>query len=338
MAVTIKDVAAKAGVSPSTVSRVCNDHPSISRETREKVRRAMAALHYEPVPAVPQTPPGIKLIGTILPPSNRLTSENPFYLQTLWGISQFCSQRGYAATILTGEDEEEILRGLQTLHQSGQLEGVIMLYSKAEDRIVDCLCESGLLYVLIGKPDQLAGQTICIDNDNLLAGREAADYLYSLGHRKIAYVGCDSAYLYAADRKSGWQLSMLQNGLPVRPEYCLEAAPASTEATPAIRAFLEQPDPPTAVVVSDDILAVTLERTCIQMGLAVPRDLSVISFNNSPFAQLTSFQLTSVDINSFQLGFEAASQLINHVENPNLLATKIIVPHYIVERESCRRL
>lgn len=341
MAVTIKDVAAKAGVSPSTVSRVCNDNPSISRETREKVRRAMAALHYEPVPAAPQspqTPPGIRLIGTILPPSNRLTSENPFYLQTLWGVSQFCSQRGYAAAILTGEDEGEILQGLQSLHRSSQLEGVIMLYSKAGDRIVDYLCESGLLYVLIGKPDQLAGQTICIDNDNLLAGREAADYLYGLGHRKIAYVGCDSAYLYAADRKSGWQLSMLQNGLPVRPEYCLEVEAVPTEATAAIRAFLKQPDPPTAVVVSDDILAVTLERSCIQLGLNVPRDLSIISFNNSPFSQLTSFQLTSVDINSFQLGFEAASQLINHVENPNLLATKIIVPHYIVERESCRRL
>ena len=64
----------------------------------------------------------------------------------------------------------------------------------------------------------------------------------------------------------------------------------------------------------------------------------MVSFNNSPFAQLTSFQLTSVDINSFQLGFEAASQLINHVENPNLRAAKIIVPHFIVERNSCRRI
>ena len=107
---------------------------------------------------------------------------------------------------------------------------------------------------------------------------------------------------------------------------------------PVLRELLERKDRPTAVVASDDILAVLLERTCMQIGLSVPEDISIISFNNSPFAQLTSFQLTSVDINSFQLGVEAAAQLINHAEDPNLLATKIIIPHHIVERNSCRRL
>ena len=65
--------------------------------------------------------------------------------------------------------------------------------------------------------------------------------------------------------------------------------------------------------------------------------MSIISFNDSLFAKLTHPPLTSVDVNSFQLGIEAASQLINHIENPNLMATKIIVPHSIVKRESCKR-
>lgn len=221
------------------------------------------------------------------------------------------------------------------MNQGGYLEGVVLLYSKAEDHIVDYLCDAGLLYVVIGKPDQLANETICVDNDNLLAGREATDYLYNLGHRRIAYLGCDSMFFYSADRKSGYQLSMLQHGLPVLPGCCVELAGVSSDAA-ALQALLEQEERPTAVVVSDDILASALERACIRMGLSIPEDLSIISFNNSPFAQFTASQLTSVDVNSSQLGFEAASQLINHVENPNLLATKIIVPHYIVERSSCR--
>ncbi|MCI8399327.1 MAG: LacI family transcriptional regulator [Oscillibacter sp.] len=335
MAVTIRDVAALAGVSPSTVSRVCNDSPSISRETKEKVRKAMAQLSYEPAP-----PSGgaakTRFIGVILPPSPQLAYENPFFLETLRGISQFCNQRQYAPVVITGRDEEEILAVLRGMSQDGCLEGAVLMYSKAEDHIVDCLCDAGLLYVLIGKPSQLASQTVCVDNDNLLAGREATDYLYSLGHRRIAYLGCDSVFFFSADRKSGYQLSMLQHGLPVLPGCCVEVEALSD--TTALRALLEQEERPTAVVAGDDILAVALERTCIQMGLSVPEDVSIISFNNSPFAQFTSFQLTSVDVNSFQLGFEAASQLINHVENPNLLATKIIVPHYIVERNSCRRL
>lgn len=338
MAVTIKDVAALAGVSPSTVSRVCNDNPSISKDTKKRVRQAMAQLSYEPavsanIPASPQT----RQIGIVLPPSP-LAYENPFYLETIRGISRLCNQRQYAAAIVTGQDDGEILRALQNLMQGGQLEGVVLLYAKSEDKIVDYLCEIGLLYVMIGKADQLPGQTICIDNDNLLAGREATDYLYNLGHRKIAYLGCDTVFLYSADRKSGYQLSLLQHGLPVMPEYCMEVAGLLSSDFPALRELLEREDRPTAVVASDDILGVLLERTCMQMGLSVPEDISIISFNNSPFAQFTSFQLTSVDVNSFQLGFEAASQLISHVEDPNLLATKIIIPHHIVERSSCRRL
>lgn len=338
MAITIKDVAALAGVSPSTVSRVCNDNPSISKETKEKVRQAMAELHYElPMPANAPAGQGPCFLGILLPPSARSTYENPFYLETLRGIGRFCNQRQYISAVITGQDEEEVLRVLQNMNRGGQMVGVILLYSKMENHIVDYLCETGSLYVIIGKPDQLAGQTICIDNDNLLAGREATEYLYELGHRRIAYLGYDDAFFFSADRKSGYQLAMLQHGLPVRPEDCVEITEYPADGAGLIRTLLEQEDRPTAVVVSDDILAAALERVCMQMGWSIPEDLSIISFNNSPFAQFTSLQLTSVDVNSFQLGFEAASQLINHVENPNLLATKIIVPHRIVERSSCRK-
>ena len=113
MAVTIKEVAALAGVSPSTVSRTCKDNPSISEETKEKVRRAMAQLGYEPGPpsqnGTPQ-PPNARTIGIILPPSQKETYENSFYLETIRGISQFCSNRQYINTVITGQDEDELLK------------------------------------------------------------------------------------------------------------------------------------------------------------------------------------------------------------------------------------
>ena len=95
---------------------------------------------------------------------------------------------------------------------------------------------------------------------------------------------------------------------------------------------------PTAVLVSDDILALSLERICMEANISIPEDLSILSFNNSLFARLTSPQLTSIDINSGQLGMEAATQMISHIENPSLPATKIIVPHQLIERDSCRRI
>lgn len=339
MAVTVKDVAKRAGVSPSTVSRVCNNNPSISKETRERVLQAIAELGYE-LPAAPEVPAvqPIKSIGVVLPPSDREAYENTFYLKALRGISQVCNRLQVASTVVTGKDYDEMLHSIQNLHRSGSVDGFIMLYSKRNDIVVDYLCDNGILYVVVGKPNELANQTFCIDNDNLLAGREATDYLYDLGHRRIGYIGSKTDSLYAADRRAGHQLSLLLHDLPVRPEFCVELAHVNSSETQTLRTLLCREDRPTAFVVSDDMLALALERVCVQMQLRIPEDVSIIAFNNSLYSQLASPQLTVVDINSYQLGQEAANQIIKHAENPNLMATKIIVPHTIVERDSCKRI
>lgn len=339
MAVTVKDVAKHAGVSPSTVSRVCNNNPAISKETRDRVLQAIEELGYE-LSATQETPTArtIKNIGIVLPPSDREAYENSFYLKAIRGISQICNQRQVASTIVTGKDYEEILQSIRTLHRSNSVDGFIMLYSRKDDIVVNYLCEQGLLYVVVGKPDELASQTICIDNDNLLAGREAADYLYNLGHRRIGYIGSINDFMYASDRRAGYQLSLMLHNLPVRQDYCVEMESVNATQSDDLNKMLSMADRPTAFVVSDDMLALALERCCVQMGLSIPNDVSIIAFNNSLYAQLASPQLTAVDINSYQLGQEAAAQIINHAENPNLSATKIVIPHRIVERDSCIKL
>lgn len=339
MAVTIRDVAALAGVSPSTVSRTCKDHRSISEETKIRVRRAMDQLGYEY--SAPQEVSNIqtsRTIGIILPPSTRQTYENPFYLEAIRGISQFCNGHKYISTIITGQNSEEVMEAIQTMVSGNHVDGFIVLYSKEDDAIVDYLYSEGFTYVLIGKAKQFVNQTIYIDNDNILAGKEATEYLISLGHKKIAYLGSESIMVFSSDRKTGYQMALLQNDLPVDKKYCVEVDHVFMDECEHLLEMLKSEDRPTAMVVSDDILAVSLERVCNQCGLSIPEDLSIISFNDSLFAKLTSPQLTSVDVNSFQLGIEAASQLINHVENPNLLATKIIVPHRIVKRDSCKEI
>lgn len=341
MAVTLKEVAALAGVSPSTVSRTCKNNPSISEETKEKVRRAMAQLGYETgLSALSGTNSGfnVRNVGIILPPSQKETYENAFYLEAIRGISQYCNHRHYMNPIITGQDEGELLKVIQDFSRCGQVDSYIILYSKQQDPVIDYLYNEGFLYVLIGKAYQYPNQTIYIDNDNLLAGQEATEYLYQLGHRKIAYVGSDSSLMFSADRKAGYQLALSLHGLPKRREYCLEIPSITKDTSALLSSLLESHDRPTAMVVSDDILAVALERVCLKAGLSIPKDLSIISFNNSLMARLTWPPLTSIDVNSYQLGIEAASQIINHIENPNLLATKIIVPHHLIERDSCRAI
>ena len=335
MSVTLKDVAALAGVSPSTASRVCKNNPSISRETKEKVRKAMEELGYEPNFQINSDTNSTKTIGIILPPSPMESFENPFHLEIIRGVSQFCNQHHYMNTIITGQDETEIINALDIIVKSSHVDGFIVTYSKQEDPVIDYLYNEGLLYAIIGKAHRFANQTVYIDNDNVLAAMEATEYLIHLGHRNIAYLGTDSSHMFSADRKSGYQLALLNHGLPFNPNRIIELPFIPKEHSNAVYELLNQPERPTAILVSDDIFAVALERACNEMGISIPEDLSILSFNNSLFAKLTSPQLTSIDINSVQLGIEAASQVINHIENPNLLATKIIVPHKLIERNSC---
>ena len=338
MAVTIKDVAALAGVSTSTVSRVCNNNPAISKDTADRVRKAMAELGYEvSSPAESIAPQPIKMIGIILPPSENDAFENNFFLKAIRGISQICNQRQTASTIVTGKDYDELLQSVKTLHRSGRIDGFILLYSMKNDVVTDYLCENGILYVMVGKPQDPASTTPCIDNDNLLAGRDAADYLYNLGHRRIGFLGKSKDHLYAADRQAGWQLSMILHGLNPRPEDCIEMEHVYSDDGP-LRQLLSREDRPTAFMVSDDLLGLVLERACAATGLSIPKDVSIIAFNNSLYSQLASPQLTTVAINAYQLGQEAAVQIISYLEDPNLRTTRIIVPHNIVERDSCARI
>ena len=260
MPVTIKDVAALAGVSPSTVSRTCKDHPSISRQTKEKVRRAMAQLGYEPnFQASNLASQNSRTIGIILPVSEQEAYQNSFYLETIRGISQLCNQKQYINTVITGENEEEILDGIRAMARSGQAEGFIVLYSRKHDPIVEYLCEEGLLYVLIGKAYHNANQTIYVDNDNVLAGREAASYLIEMGHRRIAYISADNTLLFAEDRKTGYAAALLEHQLPIRPEYCIEMNCRPEQRKRCSGKLLSSPDRPTAILVSDDILAMFVQ-------------------------------------------------------------------------------
>ena len=335
MAVTIKDVAAAAGVSPSTVSRTCKDSPSISRDTKERVRRIMAQLGYEPNLEVEPVEAFSKTIGIILPSSQRDVYENAFHLEIIRGIGQFCNQRRYVNTVITGQDDAEVLDAIQSMVANAQADGFILLYSKMDCPVAAYLRSEGLLHVIVGKAVQSANQTIYIDNDNALAGEEATDHLYEMGHRRIAYFGVNNAMLFSAERKRGYQMSLLKHGITPREEDCVEINTLNDAYEERLKDLLTAPDHPTARLGSDDILAVVLEQFCGKLGLHIPKDLSIVSFNNSLFSRITSPQLTTVDVNPYQLGMEAPNQTINHIENPNLLATKIIVPHRLIPRESC---
>lgn len=332
---TIKDVAKLAGVSPSTVSRTCRDHPSISEQTKAKVRKAMAELGYEPNIQKNTLENNIlKNIGVVFPISMKDVYENSFYLEILRGIGQICNKKNYTVTIITGETETELMNCIK----NSNVDGFIFLYSNVDDSIINYMYDEKLLFVLIGKATKMINDTIYVDNDNIQAGKDACQYLINLGHKKIGYIGTDKTKVFSNDRKSGYMIALAENNIPFNDSYCIEMPYIPNAEEEKIKEFLSKEDRPTAIIVYDDMLAVAIQRTIISLGLEIPKDLSIIGFNNSIFSRIINPPLTSIDTNSYQLGIESASQLINHIEEPDLFATKIIVPYYIIERESCKKI
>ena len=330
MKVTIKDIAKAAGVSPSTVSRTLNNHYSISEETKAKIRTIMDEMGY----VTNKAPENVKTIGVVFPKSESYTYENPFYLETLRGISLICNQRHYIMTIVTGDDDKELLASIRNTNA----DGYIFLYSDLDDKLINYMYDHFILFVLIGKATTLVNETLCVDTDNIHAAYEAVNYLVSMGHKNIAYLGIDEKRVFSIDRKTGYIQAMNEHQLDIKDNYILELSTKNTYIHKKIVQLLKMDDHPTAFITCDDIRGIMLERLVREAGLSVPNDISIVSFNNTLFARLMNPPLTSFDVNAKQLGVEAANQLIKHIENPDLFATRIIVPYILMKRDSVLNL
>lgn len=339
MNITIRDVAKIAGVSPSTVSRTCNDSPAISKETKEKVRKVMKELGYEPnFQASNLASKNSKTIGIILPVSENSIYQNSFFLEIIHGIAQVCNNFQYMNTLISGNSEKEILNIIKSMVKSGKVDGFIVLYSKRDDEIIEYLYREKLPYVLVGKDCSHINQTIYIDNDNILAAKDATNYLINLGHKNIGFITSDNKQIFSQDRKSGYISALLENNLEFIPEFAMEINFNNEKSVTELKQLFLSNKRPTAIVACDDIMALSLEKILSDVNIKIPNQLSIISFNNSLLSKFTNPQLTSIDINTHQLGMEAATRIINRIENPDLVATKIIVPHKIIERESCSKI
>lgn len=330
MAVTIKDIAKAAGVSPSTVSRAIKDHYSISDETKQRIRQIMDELGYQS----PYQAETIKTIGVVFPRTGEDAYENPFYLETLRGIGIICNQRNYTMNIITGGDDREIRKSIRNT----KADGYIFLYSDADDHLIQYMHEQKLLFVIIGKAASQVNETLCVDTDNVQAAYDAVTYLSTMGHRHIGFIGTDEKHLFSLDRKNGYLKAMQDFKLDVRASDIINLRSHSSLNHRRMIELLKSDQYPSAFVVCDDIYALILKNLIMEAGRKIPDDISIISFNNSIFSRITTPPLTSFDINSRQLGIEAANQLIKHIENPTLFATRIIVPYFLMRRGSVKDL
>lgn len=339
MAITIKDVAKAANVTPSTVSRVIADNPRISNKTKRKVRQVMEELGYQPnYKARNLASRTTQTIGLVMPNSTDQVFQNPFFPEVIRGISKMAHMTEYAIQFSTGETEEEIYDGVVRMVQSGRVDGVILLYSRMNDKVRAFLEEKDFPYTMIGKPSYDVEKISHVDNDNFSAAKEVTEYLLQLGHTKIGFVGGNTSLMVTLDRQQGYETALKEAGIPICEEYIVHEDFLIEGGKQAIAELLSLKETPTALVVVDDLMAFGIINTLEEMGLRVPDDISIVGFNNLLLSEISQPPLTTVNINIFDLGYHAAKNLIEIINNPDEPAKRIIVPYQMTVRGSCKKL
>lgn len=334
MAVTIKDVAKEANVATSTVSRVISDSPNISDKTKRKVRKVMEEMgYYINLNARVLVQQSTQTIGIVMKNSTIESLHDPFFPVVLQGISTYANKQDFSISITTGDTEEAIFHDVEKMVQGKRVDGMVVTYSKANDKVVPYLLKRGIPFVVVGKPVVHTNEIMYVNNDNVQAAKDATEYLIELGHRKIAYIGGDNEFEVAISRLSGYR-EAIKSHIGVLNEAYIKEAPGLDSIEIIVSELLALSNRPTAIIGTDDLASLHIMSVLRKYNIRVPEDISLISFNNTMIAQLANPSLTSVDTNVFQLGYEAARCLIEEIKERSTYAKSIIIPTKIEIRDS----
>ena len=334
MAVTIVDVAAQAGVSPSTVSRVISNDSRISQKTSRKVRKIMEELGYHPnMLAKSLVTKTTNNLGLVLPrPADELF-QNQFFSEIIRGIVTKAASSSYDVLMTASTSMMEEEKAIERLVRGRNVDGIILLSSRREDHIISFLRDKDFPFVLVGRSDQFS-DIISVDNDNVMAAYDVTRHLIELGHRHIAFLSGPFNLTLSRDRMDGFTRALHEAGIELREEYIFEGTFTPESSNELTSQILHLPERPTAIVAIDDLVAFSIIRSLWGTGVKVPEDISVVGFNNTIMSEISYPPIASVDIGIYQMGKSVAQTLINRIKGEGLEQARIIIPHQLIWRES----
>ncbi len=329
---TIKDIARRAGVSPSTVSRVISCSNRISDETQSKVRAIMEEMNYRPnLLARSLVNRTASAVGVFSALSAEESMKHPFFAEALRGIGTTAARHGLHLLLGTSPSQEEDGRVVKEMMFSGMIEGMILLSTLRDDPVAELLHRNSFPFVVIGHPCH--GENYHrVDSDNEKAGRMVTEYLLKNGHRRFCYLGADDSLSVTAKRQTGFEAALRDAGIPVVNEMFLKNPLASGDET--LPSPLLSNNGPTAVVAQDDALAIWLMGALQKAGRRVPEDVSIISFNNAAVSAYTTPPLTTVEVHPFLLGEQGMTLLFELLKKPDMKPNWVEVPVELIERGS----
>jgi LacI family transcriptional regulator len=337
MSQTLDDVARHAGVSRSTVSRVINNHPNVSSNTRTRVEEAIAQCGYRPH-AVARSLATSKtnIIGMVVPESVTKLFIDPYYPLLLRGATEACNRNGYhmILSLFTASVGSAVM--LDRIARSGYLEGVVLANASLDDSLIPSLFDEGISFVNIGRyPDDRVSY---IDVDNVGGARMATEHLIRLGHTRIATISGPLDMVPGQDRLQGYTEVMNTHRLPVSDGMVVEGDFMEAGGRAAMTELLRAE--PTAVFAASDSMAIGAIKAIRAAGLRVPEDVAMVGFDDIPSGLTIDPELTTVRQPIEQIGTLAVETLINLIESEvrrdRISAThRLVLPTELIVRGSC---
>lgn len=333
--VSMKDISAVCGVSIATVSKALNNHSDIGEETKERIRQAAKEMGYLPNSAAQALKTNRTYnLGVLFADDGQSGLTHDYFAYVLDSFKRTAEQKGYDITFInscrTGN-----MSYLEHSRYRG-FDGVVIACVNFYDPEVEELVRSDIPVVTI---DHVFHNRISIVSDNVKGMHDLLNYIYEMGHRKIAYIhGADSAV--TKGRLSGFFCTAEELGLAVPDEYICEAAYRDTgEAYRMTEKLLDLENPPTCICYADDFSAFGGMNAIKERGLRIPEDISVAGYDGIRVGRHIEPQLTTIRQDTAALGALAAEKLISLVEKPKTtIVEQVIVSGEVFPGKSVKKI
>lgn len=333
--ITIADIAKEANVSIATVSRALNSQELVKEETYHRILEAAKRLDYtfnpfeRVIPPIEKAEKKNKKFLLVLIPG----FDNPFYSNIIRGINTSAMRQGFQCLMYSVEHYAHSLASLQKLIAATGCSGVIFLAPIADAELLMGL--DAIVPVVQCTEYNEKCDISYVSIDDFKASSNVVDYLLSKGRRRIAFLNGPKHFKYSRQRLAGYRHSLEQADIPVDDNLIVTLPEINYDlALSAASQLISRENRPDAIYAVSDVFASAAVRAAKRAGLHIPRDLTVVGFDNTSISMICDPPLTTVNQPQFQMGCLACDILVDHIKEPNLPPRHILLQTELVIRES----
>ncbi len=333
MKTTIYDVAEKAGVSISTVSRVINNTGRISAKTKKRVLEVIEQLGYQPsVVASALTGKRTRTIGLIIP-----DVANPFFAAVARRVEDRGRELGFNLLMCNTDNNPETEDMYLSLLKQKSVDGIIIGTTTRNHRVLKELLQENLPVALIAQDiPELTIDVVSVDD--YLGGYQAASHLVSLGHKRIAILLGNMNRTSDKYRLQAFRQVLEDNGLELEEDLVIRTDYSLEDGKRAARGLLTSPKRPTAIFACFDFLAIGVYQAAKELGLHIPDDVSVVGFDNTILASIVDPPLTTIAQPIDEMGRQVMDLLVREIEGEKKTKQRVILPPELIIRQSTKAI